>query len=111
MRSLLFIAVAASAVAGCKADPVEVEQQIRGLMQTQVADWNRGDLEAFCSVYSDDATFISPSGVTRGRAKILAPKTREPLWEQVFARDQSITFPRFRGTFNAPTFVPLFWCT
>ncbi len=33
----------------------------------QAADWNRGDLAAFCSVYADDATFASPSGVTTGR--------------------------------------------
>ena len=33
--------------------------------------WTRGDLDAFCSVYADDATFISPSGTTRGRGAVL----------------------------------------
>ncbi len=40
-------------------------------VQKQAADWNRGDLAAFCSVYADDATFASPSGVTTGREAAL----------------------------------------
>lgn len=42
------------------------------LLDHQAQDWNRGDLEGFCSVYAEDATFISPSGVRQGRAQILA---------------------------------------
>lgn len=34
--------------------------------------WNRGDLEAFCADYDDDAVFLSPSGLTRGRRDVLA---------------------------------------
>lgn len=45
------------------------------LLRAQAKDWNRGDLEAFCAIYAEDATFVSPSGVTRGRAKILARYT------------------------------------
>ena len=41
------------------------------LLRTQVAAWNRGDLVAFCEVYGDDATFLSPSGITRGRQAVL----------------------------------------
>jgi uncharacterized protein (TIGR02246 family) len=41
------------------------------LLGEQAAAWNRGDLEGFCSVYSDDATFVSPSGTSQGRAMIL----------------------------------------
>jgi len=50
----------------------EAEREVRSILAEQVAAWNRGDVEAFCSVYADDATFLSPSGVTRGRAEILA---------------------------------------
>lgn len=46
-------------------------EEVRGLIQTQVAAWNRGDLEAFTSVYADDAAFLSPTGLTRGRAEVL----------------------------------------
>ena len=42
------------------------------MLQTQAAAWNRGDLEAFCSVYAADAAFASPSGLTRGRDAVLA---------------------------------------
>lgn len=41
-------------------------------LQAQVGAWNRGDLDAFCAVYTDDAAFVSPKGVTRGRAEVLA---------------------------------------
>jgi peptidoglycan/xylan/chitin deacetylase (PgdA/CDA1 family)/ketosteroid isomerase-like protein len=46
-------------------------REIEQLLETQAAAWSRGDLEAFCSVYSDDALFVSPSGLTRGRDEIL----------------------------------------
>jgi len=41
------------------------------LLDGQSAAWNRGDLDAFCSVYADDALFLSPSGSVRGRDAIL----------------------------------------
>jgi uncharacterized protein (TIGR02246 family) len=44
---------------------------IQELLDRQAADWSRGDLEAFCSAYADDAVFVSPSGVTRGRQALL----------------------------------------
>lgn len=44
----------------------------RALLETQAAAWNRGDLEAFCSVYVDDALFVTAGGLTKGRAEVLA---------------------------------------
>jgi uncharacterized protein (TIGR02246 family) len=41
-------------------------------IEAQRDAWNRGDLDAFCVVYADDATFLSPNGVTKGRAEVLA---------------------------------------
>jgi uncharacterized protein (TIGR02246 family) len=41
------------------------------VLQAQVGAWNRGDLAAFCDVYEEDATFLSPSGITRGRQAVL----------------------------------------
>lgn len=46
--------------------------EVLGLLERQAAAWTRGQLEAFCSIYADDAVFVSPSGVTRGRAEVLA---------------------------------------
>jgi uncharacterized protein (TIGR02246 family) len=41
-------------------------------LDRQVAAWNRGDLEAFCAGYDEDAIFITPSGITQGRDEILS---------------------------------------
>ena len=46
--------------------------EVLGLLERQSAAWSRGDLDAFCSIYADDAVFVSPSGVTRGRGEVLA---------------------------------------
>lgn len=47
------------------------EDQIKALLRTQAEAWSRGDLEAFTSVYAEDAAFLSPSGLTRGRREVL----------------------------------------
>jgi ketosteroid isomerase-like protein len=46
--------------------------EVEGLLAEQAAAWNRGDLVAFTSVYADDATFVSPSGLQHGREAVLA---------------------------------------
>lgn len=46
-------------------------------LEKQATDWNRGDLDAFCSIYADDAIFLSPSGVRRGKAEVLAGYKRK----------------------------------
>ena len=46
-------------------------QALAVLLNEQAAAWTRGDLSAFCSVYAEDATFISPSGLTKGRQAVL----------------------------------------
>lgn len=61
----LVLAAALTASAGEAGEAVAV-------LQAQVAAWNRGDLVAFCEVYADDATFLSPSGINRGRSEVLA---------------------------------------
>ncbi|HYG63208.1 MAG TPA: SgcJ/EcaC family oxidoreductase [Thermoanaerobaculia bacterium] len=50
-----------------KTDVAEVE----ALLKKQAEAWSRGDLEAFTSVYADDATFLTSSGVTQGRQAVL----------------------------------------
>src|SRR5512140_3359376 len=52
-----------------------VAAEARTLLEVQAAAWNRGDLEAFCAVYVDDALFVTPSGLTKGRAEVLARYT------------------------------------
>ena len=68
-RLVLAWLIAASASGTGAMPPGDVE--IRALLHDQAAAWNRGDLPAFCAVYADDATFISPSGLTKGRQAVL----------------------------------------
>lgn len=44
---------------------------VKALLQRQAQAWSRGDIVDFCSVYADDATFVSPSGLTQGRQAVL----------------------------------------
>jgi len=44
---------------------------VEALLATQSDAWNRGDLETFTSVYAEDASFLSPTGLTRGRQQVL----------------------------------------
>jgi uncharacterized protein (TIGR02246 family) len=49
----------------------EARAEVAALLAEQSAAWTRGDLEAFCSAYAEDALFVSPSGLTRGRQAVL----------------------------------------
>lgn len=50
----------------------EAAAEVAALLAEQAAAWSRGDLAAFTAVYADDAVFVSPTGLTRGRAEVLA---------------------------------------
>jgi peptidoglycan-N-acetylglucosamine deacetylase len=49
----------------------DARQKIEALLAQQAADWSKGDLAAFCAVYEEDAVFVSPKGVARGRRELL----------------------------------------
>lgn len=57
---------------GEKKGTAKALEEVRKLIETQVEAWNRGDLDAFTSAYAEDAAFLSPSGLTRGRGEVLA---------------------------------------
>ena len=65
---LLWVLLLGAPGAPAAADP---RAELEALLNTQAAAWSRGDIVAFCSVYSDDALFLAPSGVTRGRQAVL----------------------------------------
>lgn len=46
--------------------------EVLALLERQAQAWSRGDVAGFCSIYADDAVFVSPSGVTTGRAEVQA---------------------------------------
>jgi uncharacterized protein (TIGR02246 family) len=50
----------------------EAHARVMEVIDAQVAAWNRGDVEAFVAAYAEDCVFLSPTGVTRGRADVLA---------------------------------------
>jgi ketosteroid isomerase-like protein len=49
------------------------ESEIRAMLDAQVVDWNRGNIEGFMAGYwkSDKTTFLSTSGVSRGWQALL----------------------------------------
>lgn len=47
------------------------EEQVAALLRAQADAWSRGDLEAFTSVYAEDASFLSPTGLTHSRREVL----------------------------------------
>jgi len=49
----------------------QARQAVTDLLNMQAEAWSRGDLDTFCSVYADDAAFLSTTGLTRGRQEIL----------------------------------------
>ena len=48
-----------------------MRRDLAALLAAQSDAWTRGDLDAFCSVYADDALYLAPSGEVRGRAAVL----------------------------------------
>jgi uncharacterized protein (TIGR02246 family) len=70
----LFAVLPAPAPPGPAADArrqVEIRKAVKAVLDRQVQAWNRGDLEGFASVYAEDAAFVSPTGLTRGRHAVL----------------------------------------
>jgi uncharacterized protein (TIGR02246 family) len=54
-----------------RAEEPSPEAQVTALLRTQAEAWSRGDLEAFTSVYAEDAAFLTAGGLTRGRRDVL----------------------------------------
>jgi len=86
------------------------EKEIRAVLDSQQAAWNRGDIEAFMAYYwkSDDLTFQSGNARTRGWTEVLAryKKTYPPdkmgvlefsdLAIHVLAADSAFMLGRFK---------------
>jgi uncharacterized protein (TIGR02246 family) len=82
-RMMLPLALALATVAAAPAR-IPAETAIRQGMDASAAGWNAGDLVRFMDIYADDAVFVTPKGLLRGKDAISA-KYR----------------PSFRGTRNA----------
>ena len=64
----------------------EARDAVQTLLAEQAAAWSRGDIDAFCSVYTNDAVFVSPSGITHGRQAVLARYRRRYPDQQTMGR-------------------------
>ena len=53
----------------------KAREEIGAVFDAQNAAWNRGDRAGFCSAYAEDATLVSPSGVTRGCPEMMGTRT------------------------------------
>jgi peptidoglycan/xylan/chitin deacetylase (PgdA/CDA1 family)/ketosteroid isomerase-like protein len=49
----------------------DAQAAVEALLKMQADTWNRGDLDTFTSVYAEDASFLSPTGLTQGRQQVL----------------------------------------
>lgn len=54
-----------------RAEEPSPEAQVAALLRMQAEAWSRGDLEAFTSVYAEDAAFLTADGLIRGRRDVL----------------------------------------
>ncbi len=75
---VLATAIVAAAIAstdspadGASPGAAGVRADVEALLARQAEAWSRGDLESFCGVYAEDAIFVSPTGLTRGRRAVL----------------------------------------
>jgi uncharacterized protein (TIGR02246 family) len=72
LPALAFTLWASPLLAASSGCAQQAKDAVRALLATQSAAWNRGDLEAFTAVYAEDASFLSPTGLTHGRDQVLA---------------------------------------
>jgi uncharacterized protein (TIGR02246 family) len=49
----------------------DARSAVEAILKVQSDAWNRGDLDTFTSVYAEDASFLSPTGLTSGRQQVL----------------------------------------
>jgi len=78
-RAVAAFLLSASLLVGCgepspeatELAELEAVEEIKAILEAQGADWSRGDLEAFTSIYSEDCVYISTSGITEGRRALM----------------------------------------
>jgi hypothetical protein len=75
---LAVLAIAACQAAGPPASPGITRDEAARVLTVQAGKWNAGDLEGFVATYWDgpELTFLGASGLTRGRADLLAQYRR-----------------------------------
>lgn len=77
--------------------------EVEGVLGQQQGAWNRGDLMAFTAVYAEDATFVSPSGLTHGREEVLQRYRRRKITdaERILAAVPGVAGDKIRAKVGA----------
>ncbi len=70
-KALAIVLLALLSPIAVRAAEPSPEAQVTALLKAQAEAWSRGDLEAFTSIYADDAAFLVATGLTRGRQEVL----------------------------------------
>ncbi|WP_380781083.1 YybH family protein [Sphingomonas sp. R86520] len=93
-RMMLPLALVTLAAAPAR---MPAETAIREGMDASAAGWNAGDLVRFMDIYADDAVFVTPKGLLRGKNAISA-KYRPSFRSTGNARGRlSFAFLEMRG--------------
>jgi ketosteroid isomerase-like protein len=94
MILLVLVAPAAATASSPEAD-------IRGLLDRQVAAWNRGDLEGFMQAYwkSDKTAYVGPDGIQRGWRSVLDRYRRTYPYRKAMGK---ITYSNLKITMLSP---------
>lgn len=71
MKLLAFFVLIAGLTTPLPLTASDAESQIKTVLNTQLAAWNRGDVPAFVTTYAPDCIFVGKN-VARGRAQLLA---------------------------------------
>ena len=71
LATVLLVLLSIFAPFAVRAEEPSPEAQVAALLRMQAEAWSRGDLEAFTSVYAEDAAFLTAGGLTRGRRDVL----------------------------------------
>jgi hypothetical protein len=70
MKQIVFILALIASLVSCQSG---MQPEIKQLMNQQVTDWNKGDIEAFMKPFwkNDSLMFVGKSGLTYGWSKVL----------------------------------------
>lgn len=73
LATIVLAAAAAATIehAGVSAPSQALRDEIYRQIDESAAAWSRGDIDAFCAGYAENALFVTPTGPTLGRRTVL----------------------------------------
>jgi uncharacterized protein (TIGR02246 family) len=71
MKPLLVFLSAVALLLPVRLCALDAQSQIKAALNTQVAAWNKGDLQTFVSTYADNCVFVGKQ-IAQGKTQLLA---------------------------------------